>query len=170
MLFAIIAFLSMFPYSLFEDGKMELVFSSNAKEIAKIIKTEPMLQNKKLYDITWWTDIHPGATRYLAKDGIKVYDRFNNDKLSFNSSKKIFEMQRNPIDFDAFMEKMDKNGYIISTHNLTVKHVFKNTLVEKKENGFVLTTQNKKYYLKEIYNKTLKKGNVTFNVYKVYEI
>ena len=143
------------PFSLFDDGKMEYIFDSNAKEISEIIKNSPELQNKKLYDFFWWDDVHPGATRYLANDNIYVYDVNGDNKLSFEAHKNIFKLKR-PIDFDEFAKKLDENSLVILPIEPT-----------KGDEYFIYKTNNSEYILKEVISQKLKHGNTVFKAYKV---
>ena len=155
----------MIPYSIFEDGKIELVFKSEAKQISQIILNNPELKNSKLYQIEWWSDIHPGASRYLIKENIKIYDMHNRNRLSFPSMRDIFVAQKELIDFDEFYENMDKNGIIITGDDM-INRPFKNMQLVKSQNDYIFKTQKAKYLIKEIVN-----GNgIKFFAYKVYKI
>lgn len=164
-LFPSILFMLIIPYSIFEDGKIELVFKSEAKQISQIILNNPELKNSKLYQIEWWSDIHPGASRYLIKENIKIYDMHNRNRLSFPSMRDIFVAQKELIDFDEFYENMDKNGIIITGDDM-INRPFKNMQLVKSQNDYIFKTQKAKYLIKEIVN-----GNgIKFFAYKVYKI
>lgn len=165
-LFSSIMFMIVIPYSIFEDSKMELVFKSSAQQIANIILENDELKNAKLYQLEWWSEIHPGASRYLAKHDIKIYDTHNCDRLSYEGMKNIFKIQQEPLDFDEFYKNMDKNGIIVANDVLS-SCPFKETHLLKTKNGYILKTKKAVYELKMIVDRT---KDFNFTAYKVYKI
>ena len=117
----------------------------------------------------WWDDIHPGATRYLAKDNIKIYDRNGDDKLSFVAHKNLFKLN-SAIDIDSFAKIFDKNGLLLLDKELTSSEIkFKDVLIIKNGNDYKLKTKSNNYLLKEVFSKPLKKKKAFLKAYQISE-
>lgn len=165
-LFIAILIFYLSPKAVTETGKMELIYSSKSNLIAKEIIQDENLRNSKLYTLEWWDDLAPGASIYLEKENIFIYDLHNRKKTSYESIKNIFDMEYEPIDFDNFYENMDKSGYLLSMGSLFHQN-FMNTLVFAQGNGnFIFQTFKRKYYLKMIKKYT----DTNLSVFKIIEI
>lgn len=166
ILFTTILFLFIFPKAVLETGKMDLIYASKSDLIAKQIIENPNYKNAKLYTLEWWSDLFPGASLYLAKEGINIYDLHNRNKRSFEGLKNIFYIKDELIDFDNFVKNMDKNSYLLTAGSL-FEQKFSSMLVIPKENGdFIFQTKTKKYLIKQIEDR--KKTGIGF--YKISEI
>ena len=165
-LFISILFLSLFPKAILKIGRFDYIYDSNSKKIANHIIENDNYAKSKLYILEWWSDIAPGATVYLAKKNIFIYDYHNRKRNSYESLKDIFYMKDELIDFDYFYQNMDKNSYLISANSL-LKQKFTNLIVTKMPNGdYIFKTPTKKYILKQIE----KLDNIDVFFYKISEI
>ena len=161
-----ILFLFLFPKAVCETGKMDLIYASRCGKITNTIANNPLLKNKKIYTLEWWSDLAPGSLMYLEKKGIYIYDLHNRKRTSFDSIKNIFYMEKELIDFDKFYINMDKDSYLISMGSL-FKQKFVNMVVVTKENGdYIFKTENNNYYIKLI----LPPNELSMAVYKITKI
>lgn len=166
ILFVSILVLFIFPKAVLETGKMDLIYASRSKLIAKQIVNNEFLKNSKLYTLEWWSDLAPGALMYLERENIYIYDLHNRKRTSFESIKNIFYMEHEIIDFDVFYKEMDKNSYLLSMGSL-FKQKFSNLMVIEQKNGdYVFKTKNRIYYLKKV----LQPKEINLTVYKVNEL
>ncbi|MBQ4647259.1 MAG: hypothetical protein IJB79_07915 [Candidatus Gastranaerophilales bacterium] len=166
ILFITILFLFIFPKAVLESGKMDLIYASKSKLIAKEISQNKTLKNSKLYTLEWWSDLSPGAIVYLEKEKIYIYDWHNRKTTSFESIKDIFKMEKELIDFDDFYQNMDKNGYLLSM-GIMFEQNFVNMLVMPQQNGdYIFKTDKKSYLLKMI----IKPEKTDLAVFKISEI
>ncbi len=105
-----------FPWFIFEDGEIPMVYSSNSKEIAKIISNDIDKTNAVFYCLDWWSDISPASDLYFKKNDITIFDVFHNDRTSFESIKQIFYYRIMPLNIEEFYNSLDKTkkNYIIT--------------------------------------------------------
>jgi len=166
-LFSTILFFALFPTALHNGSKIECIYSSRSKKVAKFILDNPKYKNSKLYTLEWWSDIAPGAGVYLARNNVKIYDIYNRDRRSFESLKDIFAFKDIPIDFDEFMKNTPEDFYILSMGSI-LKQKFSNLFVYSKTDGdLIFKTMKKTYLLHQVENQ---KGNSGLIIFKVFEI
>ena len=137
------------PFAVHPAGKINLLYSSKAKNAADLILSFPEIKQSKLYSIEWWNDLFPGASVYLEKEGIDIFDIKGRNRRSFESLKNIFNMRFDLIDFDDFYRIYEKEkGYIFATNEF-FNHKYVNMEVKKiKYEDFSIKTDEAEYILK----------------------
>jgi len=166
ILFTLILFFMTIPQAIFEDGKINLIYSSKSKLITQQIIENKQLKNSKLYTLEWWGGVAPGATMFLEKNNVFVYDVKNRKRTSFESLKETFLMKKEPINFDEFYNSMDKNSYLLVTEALQRQKFSSMIVINKPNKDFIFKTKTKTYHLKLIESNE-KSG---LNIYKIYEL
>ena len=106
--FYIIIILYFIPCSYLDQNRFTYIFDSTSKEIYKVVKNINSADSD-FYILQYWNNVSPGASTYLKKDDIKIYDNNCDDVLSFNHLKNIFKTEKTNVDFDKFYSKIDKN-------------------------------------------------------------
>ncbi len=106
--FYIILILYFIPCAYLEQNRFTYIFDSTSKEIYKVVKNLNQ-KNSAFYTLQYWNNVSPGASTYLKKDGIKIYDCNNEDVLEFKHLKNIFKTEHINVDFDKFYSKIDKS-------------------------------------------------------------
>lgn len=148
-LFVAILILFTMPFAVHPAGKINLLYSSKAKNAADLIMSFPEIKNSKLYSIEWWNDLFPGASVYLEREGVDIFDIKGRNRRSFESMKNIFKMRFDLIDFDDFYKIYEKDkGFIFATNEF-FNHKYINMEVEKLEyEDFLIKTDEAQYLLK----------------------
>lgn len=151
ILFISILFLFIFPKAVLETGKMDLIYSSQSKQIANEISKIPDIKNSKVYAFEWWSDIAPGALIYLKQKNIPIYDCNDNNRLSFESQKNIFNLRHKAVDAISLFEKNnDKNIYVATVGKIDTPDYINMYLLPGENEDVIFKRDKKSYYLKLI--------------------
>ena len=164
--YCLILFFMLFPFVVHDGGKIEYIYSSKSKKVSELILADEKLKHSKLYVLEWWSDIFPGASVYLYRDNVIVYDVFNRNRRSYESLKDIFNLKNELIDFDEFYKNAPRNFYILSMGSLFEQRFINLLYIPKKNGDFIFKTKKSSYLLKRVkYEK-----DINFSVYQVVKL
>ncbi len=166
ILYTSILFFMLFPFAVHDGGKIEYIYSSKSKKISDLILADSKLRLSKLYTLEWWSDISPGASTYLYKEGVRIYDVFGRDKKSYEGLKKVFILKDELIDFDKFYQNNKNDFYILSMGALSKQKFVSMLYISQKNGDLIFKTKNATYLLKRVkYEK-----DINFTVYQVVKL
>ncbi|MBR5304732.1 MAG: hypothetical protein IKU37_07910 [Candidatus Gastranaerophilales bacterium] len=117
----IILIMFMFKGSLFIDSKLSTVNNSTSNLIA--IEIQKNYKGKKLFCLDPWSDIAPSALPYLKE--IDIFDKYNQNRKSFESMRSQIRFNREPFDPDEFAKYVEKDSILLTTTSF-LNHELKN--------------------------------------------